>query len=66
MEYIAFYYKVMGIPLGRGLSHYIGNARAGIVSVPMNAILILLIISAVSALVIDFSTDFYNTGHVNC
>lgn len=41
------------ISLGRGLLHYVDKVRAGIVSVPFNTILTLLIISVASALVID-------------
>lgn len=44
--------------LGRGLLHYIDKARAGIVAVPLNTILTLLIISVASALIIDV----YATG----
>ncbi len=40
--------------LGRGLLHYIDKVRAGVVSVPFNTILTLLIISVTSALLMDF------------
>ena len=40
--------------LGRGLLHYIDEIRAGIVSVPLNTVLTLLIVSVASVLIIDF------------
>lgn len=40
--------------LGRGLLHYIDKARSGIVSVPLNTILTLFIISIASVLLINF------------
>ena len=40
--------------LGRGLLHYVDKARAGVVSVPLNSILTLLIISVASTLIVDF------------